>query len=294
MSKRVIAGVVAGLAGVLGAAVLVVPGVATGQGGAKSQLSPTELGSGKQLIARLSGASENPPTGSTATGVANISVDTVTNQICWSISVGGFNPTDPLDTPTAAHIHPGAVGVNGPVAVPLSPPLPTSSGCTTDATNAPLIAANPAGFYVNVHNGHFPLGAIRGQLANAQQSTVLLPIPLRAYDSRTGDGPLAAGATRTIGLANGKDASGTSMLAVPPGASAAIVTLTVTQTVGAGFVKLYSAAISEPATSSINWSSPDQILSVSTPVAVDGEGRVKITGGVNATQVIIDVVGYII
>ena len=72
----------------------------------------------------------------------------------------------------------------------------------------------------------------------------LLPIPLRAYDSRTGDGPLAAGRTRTIGLANGKDAGGTSMLAVPPGASAAIVTLTVTQTVGAGFVTLYSAAIS--------------------------------------------------
>ena len=120
---------------------------------------------------------------------------------------------------------------------------PNSSGCTTDATYAPLIAANPAGFYVNVHNGDFPAGAIRGQLANAQQSTVLLPIPLRAYDSRTGDGPLAAGATRTIGLANGKDAAGTSMLAVPPGASAALVTLTVTQTVGAGFVTLYSAAI---------------------------------------------------
>ena len=84
------------------------------------------------------------------------------------------------------------------------------------------------------------------------------------------------------------------MLAVPAGASAALVTLTITQTVGAGFVTLYSAAITQPATSSINWSSPDQILSVSTPVAVDGEGRVKITGGVNATQVIIDVVGYII
>src|SRR3954469_20968675 len=231
MSKRVVAGVVAGLAGVLGAAVLVVPGVATGQGGAKSQLSPTELGSGKQLIARLSGASAVPPTTSTASGVANISIDTVTNQICWSINVGGMEAT-PADVPTMAHIHQGAVGVNGPVVVPLFPPLPlpNSSGCTTDATYAPMIAANPAGFYVNVHNGAFPAGAIRGQLANAQQATVLLPIPLRAYDSRTGDGPLAAGATRTIGLANGKDASGTSMLAVPPGATAAIVTLTVTQT----------------------------------------------------------------
>ena len=295
MSKRVVAGVVAGLAGVLGAAVLVVPGVATGQGGAKSQLSPTELGSGKQLIARLSGASEVPPTTSTASGVANISVDTVTNQICWSINVGGMSTTA-TDIPTMAHIHQGAVGANGPVVVPLFPPLPlpNSSGCTTDATYAPMIAANPAGFYVNVHNADFPAGAIRGQLGNAQQSTVLLPIPLRAYDSRAADGPLPAGQTRTIGLANGKDANGTSLLAVPPGASAAIVTLTITQTVGAGFVKLYSAAIGEPSTSSINWSAPDQILSVSTPVAVDAQGRVKITAGVNATQVVVDVVGYII
>jgi len=279
---------VAGLA----AAAFIVPGVASGS----SQLGPSDLGSGKQLVARLSGASEVPPTTSTASGVANISIDTVTNQICWSMSVGGFNPAVATDTPTAAHIHEGAVGTNGPVRVNLFPPLPlpTSSGCTTDATYAPLIAANPAGFYVNVHNGQFPAGAIRGQLANAQQSTVLLPIPLRAYDSRTADGPLAAGQTRTIGLGTGKDAAGTSMLAVPPGATAAIVTLTITQTQGAGFVKLYSAAIAEPATSSINWSAPDQILSVSTPVAVDGQGRVKITAGVNATNVVIDVVGYLI
>jgi CHRD domain len=291
MSKRVVAGIIAGLAGLLGAAVLVVPGVATGQSDGNAQLGAAELGSGKQLVARLSGAAEVPPADPDGSGVANISIDTVTNQICWTISVGGIADA------VMAHIHEGAVGTNGPVRVNLFPPLPlpNSSGCTTDATYAPLIAANPAGFYVNVHNADFPAGAIRGQLANAQQSAVLLPIPLRAYDSRSADGPLAAGQTRTIGLATGKDSAGTSQLAVPPGASAAIVTLTITQTVGSGFVKLYSAALTtEPPTSSINWSAPEQILSVSTPVAVDGQGRVKITAGVNATQVVIDVVGYYI
>lgn len=292
MRKRVTIVAASAAAVGLAAAAFIVPGVASGS----SDLGPSELGSGKQLVARLSGASEVPPTATTASGVANISIDTVTNQICWSITTGGFDPAVATDVPVAAHIHEGAVGTNGPVRVNLFPPLPlpNSSGCTTDAAYAPLIAANPAGFYVNIHNGAFPNGAIRGQLANAQQSTVLLPIPLRAYDSRTGDGPLAAGQTRTIGLASGKDASGTSLLAVPPGATAAVVTLTITQTQGAGFVKLYSAAIPEPSTSSINWSAPEQILSVSTPVAVDAEGRVKITAGVNATQVIIDVVGYII
>jgi len=291
MNIRVKLGLAAALAG-LAAAAFVVPGVASGGTGTKSQLGTADLGSGKQLIARLSGAAEVPPADPNGSGVANISIDTVTNQICWSISVGGLSAA-----PIMAHIHQGAVGTNGPIVVQLFPPLPqpTSSGCTTDAVHAPEIAANPAGFYVNVHTTAFPNGAIRGQLANAQQSAVFLASPLRSYDSRTADGKLQPGQTRTIGLASGKDAAGTDQIAVPVGATAAIVTLTITQTEGAGFVKLYSAALTtEPPTSSINWSSPDQILSVSTPVAVDSQGRVKITGGVAATQVLIDVTGYYI
>jgi len=267
-----------------------VPGVASGSA-VKGQLSPQELGQGKQLIARLSALSETPPTASAGTGVAVISIDTTTNQICWALSAGGL--TGPA---TLSHIHKGAVGVPGPIVVPFSnAPNPTSSGCTTDAINAPLIAATPSDYYVNVHTALNPTGEIRGQLGPAQVSTVLLPSPLRAYDSRTADGKLQAGQTRTIGLATGKDAAGTNQIALPPNATAALVTLTITQTEGAGFVKLYSAALtSEPPTSSINWGSPDQILSVATPVAVDDQGRVKITGGVSATNVIIDVVGYLI
>ena len=103
----------------------------------------------------------------TASGVANISIDTVTNQICWSISVGGFDPTIALDSHDGAHPPGCGRASNGPVVVPLFPPLPTARprpAASTDATYAPLIVANPAGFYVNVHNGHFPAGAIRGQL----------------------------------------------------------------------------------------------------------------------------------
>jgi hypothetical protein len=292
MSKRVLVAIGAAAAALVGTAIAVVPGVASGDSGVKSQLAPQELGQGKQLIARLAGSSEVPPADLGGTGVANISIDTTTNQICWSITVGNLSAA-----PTMAHIHLGAVGVNGQVVVPLFPPLPNpqSSGCTTDAINAPLIAANPSAYYVNVHTTAFPAGAIRGQLTAAPLSTVLLPAPLRAYDSRTADGKLQAGQTRTIGLASGKDASGASQIALPPGASAALVTLTVTQTEGAGFVTMYSAALAnEPPTSSINWGGPDQILSVATPVAVDAQGRVKITGGVNPTSIVIDVVGYMI
>jgi hypothetical protein len=289
MNKRVGVAVVAAVAGLIGAAVAVVPGMASGSSGTKTQLNPAELGQGKQLIARMTGAAETPPNASLGSGVATIAIDTTTNQICWAISVGD------IDFPaTVAHIHPGAAGVAGPPLVTLSAPNPTSSGCTTDAVNAPLIVANPSNFYVNVHSGLFPAGEIRGQLVNAQQAAVFLPVPVRAYDSRNGDGKLLAGQTRTIGLATGKDANGSTLLAVPPGATAAIVNLTITDTEGAGFVKIYSAAITEPATSSINWSDTGQNLAVSTPVAVDGQGRVKLTGGVNSTNVVVDVIGYYI
>ena len=66
-------------------------------------------------------------------------------------------------TLVAAHIHIGAAGVAGGVAVPLSP----TSGCV-DGVDKDLIKdirQNPGNYYVNVHNADFPPGAVRGQLS---------------------------------------------------------------------------------------------------------------------------------
>ena len=139
---------------------------------------------------------------------------------------------------------------------------------------------------------------MRGQLAAGPApagEAHLLPTPLRAYDSRDNAGAkIAPGETRTISLATGKTAQLLSQVAVPPGATAAIVTLTITETTGnGGFLKMYSAAITEPATSSINWAGVDQNVAVSTQVAVDPAGQVKIAAGANATHFVIDVVGYL-
>jgi hypothetical protein len=290
MKTRVGVAIVAAAAGLIGAGVAVVPGIANGSGNG-SRLGTNAASAGtEQLVAGLSAAAEVPtPTVLTGSGIANISIDTGTNQICWSLSVAGLS-----GPALAAHIHKGAPGVAGPIVVPLSPPNPTSRGCTIDPVNAPLIAATPSDYYVNVHTAANPTGESRGQLANAVQFTVLLPVPLRAYDSRLGDGKLKAGETRTVSLSSGKDATGASQLAVPAGATAALVNLTITDTEAGGFVKMYSAAISEPATSSINWSQSGQNLAVSTPVAVDAQGHIKLTGGVNATNVVVDVIGYLI
>ncbi|MDD5563805.1 MAG: CHRD domain-containing protein [Thermoanaerobaculaceae bacterium] len=73
-----------------------------------------------------------------------------------------------LSAPTAAHVHSGGAGVNGSVLIGLSPSF--SGGQATgkvpvDAATLAAIQANPDLYYVNIHTGDFPNGAIRGQLA---------------------------------------------------------------------------------------------------------------------------------
>jgi hypothetical protein len=74
-----------------------------------------------------------------------------------------------IASPTAMHIHTGAAGVSGPPFVTLD--VSTSGGpgtlissTSTSAGNAATILADPTGYYVQIHTGEFPGGAVRGQL----------------------------------------------------------------------------------------------------------------------------------
>lgn len=250
-------------------------------------------------------------TGTAAFTFAVVDPSSAGAQVCWDLSyliLTGAGPAVP-DTPIAAHIQRGGPGVAGPVVVPADgasfPNLgPTSAtGCMTmDGTLAQEIIGNPSGFYVNVRTGDFPAGAIRDQLGAGPPpsgESHLLAQPLRAYDSRTADGPLAVNATRSVSLAAGLDGSGEARVAVPAGATGAIVTLTVTNTgtgVGGagGFLKLYSAALATPPSiSNINWFGGGQSLAVTTQVAVDSNGRVNVFAGANATDFVIDVIAFV-
>jgi len=109
----------------------------------------------------LSGAGGGDPDG---TGQGTVTIDSETNQVSWEISVSN------IDEPTAMHIHEGAAGQSGGVAVPLTVEK-DSAGNLVGLTNAPAevvqaILASPAGYYVNIHNGEHRGGAVRGQLAN--------------------------------------------------------------------------------------------------------------------------------
>jgi CHRD domain/PKD-like domain/Right handed beta helix region len=113
----------------------------------------------------LSGASEVPPNASTATGTVSGTFDKVTKQLLLTISFNGLTANA-----SAAHIHKGAVGVNGGVVIgfPVVPSATSGSftytGTLTTTQEADLLAGL---YYVNVHNASFPGGEIRGQLSTA-------------------------------------------------------------------------------------------------------------------------------
>jgi hypothetical protein len=65
-----------------------------------------------------------------------------------------------------AHVHEGAIGVNGPIVAPLAEGLTASNW---DVAAAPITVADigtfaASGMYVNYHTARFPAGEIRGQL----------------------------------------------------------------------------------------------------------------------------------
>jgi hypothetical protein len=90
-----------------------------------------------------------------------VTLNSDTNEVCYDLTL------TKLDDATAAHIHEGAAGKDGPVKVPLDAPKGGSAkSCkTADAAVVKDIMANPANYYVNVHNPAHPNGAIRGQLS---------------------------------------------------------------------------------------------------------------------------------
>lgn len=114
------------------------------------------------LTTSLTGAAEVG--GGDPDGSGNATV-TVTSDTTLSYTIDVTGITLPA---TAAHIHKGAAGANGPVVVPFSPAPGADGKATGTATaDAALIAdirANPQNYYVNVHTSDFPNGAMRGQL----------------------------------------------------------------------------------------------------------------------------------
>ena len=111
--------------------------------------------------ADMTGPQETSPPGpADAKGVATITIDDAANTVCYQLTYTG------ITKPTAAHIHTGARGVAGPVAVDFNYIKNGDKACVpADPTVIKQIRDDPGGHYVNVHTAEYPKGAIRGQLA---------------------------------------------------------------------------------------------------------------------------------
>ncbi|MFJ8821567.1 CHRD domain-containing protein [Streptomyces sp. NPDC102467] len=121
------------------------------------------------LVASLKGANEVPVKGGPAVGdkdgmaleFVRLKGDKVSVTARW----------DRVGKPIMLHIHQGAKGVNGAIKVDFTKLLRTAhqhrvTGTVTVRDRALLrrIAADPGGFYANLHTAEFPGGAVRGQL----------------------------------------------------------------------------------------------------------------------------------
>ena len=112
---------------------------------------------------KLSGANEVPPVTTQATGDGLITID-LDHAVSGKITVTGMNAT-------AAHIHEGAAGVNGPVIIPF-----TKSGDNTfvapdgaKLTDSQWASYQKGDLYVNVHSARHPGGEVRAQLAQVKK-----------------------------------------------------------------------------------------------------------------------------
>ena len=142
---------------------------------------------GDNFVAPLSGAEEVPARATPATGVAKFKLREDGTALLFKVNVSD------IDNVFAAHIHCGAVGVNGPVGVTLFAGAPAGgavegtlaegtitapdpgNACGWTDLAAVLAAMESGATYVNVHTndgvappntgpGDFPGGEIRGQV----------------------------------------------------------------------------------------------------------------------------------
>ena len=109
--------------------------------------------------AAMNSAQEVPVNASLASGAGRLLVDPATRAVSGAIALTGM-------TATAAHIHTGAIGVSGPVIVPLSNAgagiwnVPAATVFSADQ----LKAFKQGNLYFNAHSATYPGGEIRGQI----------------------------------------------------------------------------------------------------------------------------------
>jgi len=112
---------------------------------------------------KLSGANEVPPATTQASGEGFVTIG-LDHSVAAKITVTGMKAT-------AAHIHEGAVGTNGPVIIPFTKTGDDEFSAPDGAklTDAQWASYQAGNLYVNVHSAKYPGGEVRAQLAQVKK-----------------------------------------------------------------------------------------------------------------------------
>jgi hypothetical protein len=131
----------------------------------------TTKAAGDRFVVKLTGAAVAPQKGDPdASGTATITLDDANKRICVTIELKGIDGLGPV------HLSRASAGEEGPIVAELSDPsVKDLSKRRCVPTQPPQIFADvvddPSDFYVIVRNQEFPLGALRGQLADGATTT---------------------------------------------------------------------------------------------------------------------------
>ncbi|ASY63035.1 hypothetical protein SJ05684_c15930 [Sinorhizobium sojae CCBAU 05684] len=112
--------------------------------------------------AELKGSEEVPPAETGATGTADVTYDTESKNLTWTIEQSGLS-----GDVTAAHFHgPAAPGENAPPMVPIELSALSEGSATLDEAQASALTEGR--MYINLHTAAHPDGEIRGQVVKAE------------------------------------------------------------------------------------------------------------------------------
>jgi hypothetical protein len=153
------------------------------------------------LNVTMVGQQESPPVSSDGHATAHFTFNDATRVLTYSVWVQGISP----GLVTAAHIHRGAAGVNGPIVYTLSATAFSSVSGSITLTPEDVADLTAGRFYANVHSVANPGGFARAQML-LPAGAAPAPLPTTAPTTpttpitppSTGDGGLATSAQTSL------------------------------------------------------------------------------------------------
>jgi hypothetical protein len=169
-----------------------------------------------------------------------------------------------------------AAAVPGPVDVTVS-----SFGGASATSSADTFTYEPTS------GSYQPLTPVR--VCDTRPVSTFSPANQCNTDSSAPNGPIGAGAFKTINVANGQD-SGAGSFGVPTNATAVILNVTVVNPAAAGFLTVFPAGTSQPNASNLNFATGETVPNL-VEIGVGSGGNISFFSS-SATDLLVDVEGY--